>query len=75
VRVEKFRNLDVVPIFFALQIVFDQDQRLICRAIDSIEFAVRTPFFNWPDFYLLDIQTRKMHSRSSEKQRRFHWLD
>ena len=28
-RVEKFRDLDVMPIFFVLQIVFDQDHRLI----------------------------------------------
>jgi hypothetical protein len=28
--VEKLRDLDVVPVFFALQIVFNQDQLLGC---------------------------------------------
>ncbi len=73
--VEEFRDLDVVPIFFALQIVFNKNQSLVRIAMDPIKFAVRASFFNWPDFYLLDVQTRKMHSRLSEKQRRSHWLD
>src|SRR6266446_5254875 len=29
VRIEKVRNLDVMPVFFALQIVFHQDERLL----------------------------------------------
>src|SRR5438552_18380275 len=61
-----------MPVFFALQIVFNEDQRLIRRTSDSIKFPVRASFFNWPDFYVIDIQTRKMHSRSSEKQRGSH---
>src|SRR5437762_4758469 len=61
-----------MPVFFALQIVFNEDQRLIRRTLDSIKLAVRASFFNWPDFYVIDIQTRKMHSRSSEKQRGSH---
>ncbi len=73
--VEKSRDLDVMPVFFALQIVFNEDQSGSCRiraALDSIKFPVRASFFNWPDLYVIDIQTRKMHSRSSEKQRRSH---
>ena len=70
--VEKLRDLDVMPVFFALQIVFNEDQRLIRRTMDSIKFAVRASFFNWPDFYVIDIQTRKMHPRSAEKQRSSH---
>jgi hypothetical protein len=73
--VEKLRDLDVVPVFFALQIVFNQDQLLVRGAIDSIKFSVRASFFDWLDCDLIDIQTRKMHSRLSEKQRRFHWSD
>src|SRR5437762_6001301 len=73
--VEKLRDLDVVPVFFALQIVFHQDQLLVRGAIDSIKFSVRASFFDWLDCGLIDIQTRKMHSRLPEKQRRFHSLD
>src|SRR4029077_13297046 len=75
VGVEEFRDLDVVPIFFALQIVFNKNQSLVRIAMDSIKFAVRASLFNWPDFYLIDVQPRKMHSRLSEKQRRSHGLD
>src|SRR5437899_5066379 len=72
---EKLRDLDVMPVFFALQIIFHQDQSGSCRirtAMDPIKFPVRTSFFDRPDFYLIDIQTRKMHSRLSKKQRRSH---
>src|SRR6476469_10064930 len=71
--VEKLRDLDVVPVFFALQIVFNQDQLLVRGAVDSIKFSVRASFFDWLDCDLIDIQTRKMHPRLSEKERRFHW--
>src|SRR5436190_3515641 len=40
VRVEKVRDLHVMPVFFALQIVFHQDERLIWRATDPVKFAV-----------------------------------
>ena len=75
VAVEKLCDLDVMPVFFALQIVPNQDQSgscRICTAMDSIKFPVRTSFFDRPDFYLIDIQTRKMHSRLSKKQRGSH---
>jgi hypothetical protein len=68
VLVEKFGNLDVMPVFFALQIVFDHDQRLVRGAANSIKFPVRSSFFDWPDFYLIDIQTREMHPRLPEKK-------
>ena len=73
--VEKLRDLDVMLVFFELQIVFNKDQPLIRGAINSIKLPVRASFFNWADFYLIEIQTRKMHSRSSEKQRRSHGLE
>ena len=66
--VEKLCDLDVMPVFFAFQIVFNEDQPLIRRTMDSIKFAVRASFFNWPDSYMIDIQARKMYSRSPEKQ-------
>jgi hypothetical protein len=40
VGVEKFRDLDVMPVFFALQIVFNKDQLSIRSATDSIKFPV-----------------------------------
>src|SRR4029077_14299748 len=58
-----------------LQIVLNKNQPLIRSAVDSIKFPVRTSFFDRPDFYVIDIQTRKMHSRLSEKQRGSHGLE
>jgi hypothetical protein len=66
------RDLDVMPVFFALQIVFNQDQRLMRRTMDSIKLPVRASFFDRPDFYVIDIQTREMHSRLSKKHRGSH---
>src|SRR6266404_2660113 len=68
VGLEKFCDRDVVPIFFALQIVFHEDERLLRRAIHSIEFSVRAAFLDWRDFYLFDIETRKMHSRLTKQE-------
>ena len=68
VLVEKFGNLDVMLILFALQIVFDQNHRLVHGATNSIKFPVRSSSFDGPDFYLIDIQTREMHPRSPEKK-------
>ena len=70
--VEKLRDLDVMPVFFALKIVSNKNQPSIRSAMDSIKFPIRASFFDWGDFYLVEIQTREMHSRSSEKQRRSH---
>jgi len=68
VGIEKFCDRDVVPVFFALQIVFHEDERLRRRAIHSIKFSVRAAFLDWRDFYLIDIETRKMHSRLAKKE-------
>src|SRR5260370_4848418 len=38
--VEKVCDLDVMPVFFAFQIVFHQDKRLLRRTTDPIKFAV-----------------------------------
>src|SRR6266513_1130541 len=70
--IEKLRDPDVVPVFFAFQIVLNKDQLLVRGAIDSIKFSIRASFYDRLDRYLIDIQTRKMHSRLSEEQRRFH---
>jgi len=36
--------------------------------MDPIKFSVRSSFFDWPDFYLIDIQTREMHPGLSKKK-------
>src|SRR5205814_6904947 len=61
-------DLDIMPVFFALQIVLNENQPLIRSATDPVKFPVGATFLNWRDFYLTDIQTRKMHSRLSKKQ-------
>jgi hypothetical protein len=68
VGIEKFCDRNVVPVFFAFQIVFHEDERLLRRAIHSIKFSVRAAFLDWRDFYLIDIETRKMHSRLAKKE-------
>ena len=40
VRFQELRDLDVVTILFALEIVFHQNQRLLRRATNPIEFSV-----------------------------------
>ena len=37
---KKVRDGGIVAIFFPLQIVFHQNERLLCRATDPIEFAI-----------------------------------
>src|SRR5205807_7602278 len=57
VRVEKVGDLHVMPVFFPLQIVFHQDERLLRRATDPIKFAVRSAPVNRRNLYLRDIET------------------
>src|ERR1043166_5887658 len=70
---EKLRDLDVVPVFFTLQIVFHEDERLFRRAIHSIKFSVGAAFLDWRDFYLIVIEPREMHSRLAKQEIGFHW--
>ena len=65
---KKLRDLDVVPIFFALEVVFDQDERLFRRTTHPIKFPVRAAFFDRRDFYFVDIETREVHPRSAKEQ-------
>src|SRR5881394_4610111 len=66
--VKKVRDLHVMPIFFAFQIVFHQDERLIRRTTDPIKFAIRSAPVNRRDLYFRDIETRKMHPCSPNEQ-------
>src|SRR3954454_12910216 len=65
---EEICDRHVMTIFFPLQIVFYQNERLLRRTTDPIKFAIRSAFLNWCDFYLADIQQRKMLPRASNKQ-------
>jgi hypothetical protein len=38
------------------------------RTADSIKFSVRSSFFDWPDSYLTDIQTREVNPGLSKKK-------
>ena len=75
VRIEKVGDLDVMPVFFALQIVFHQDERLIWRAMDAIKPPIRSALVNRRDLYFRDIETREMHPGSSNEQIGSHNLD
>ncbi len=67
-ELEKFRDFYVMPIFVALQIVLNQDERLIRRATNPIKFSVGPAFFDWANFYIGYIQQRKMHPCAPEKK-------
>src|SRR5690349_12385659 len=69
---KKLSDLDVVPVLFPLQVVLNQNQLLVRGAVDSIELSVRSSFFNPINFYVVDTEPRKMHSRSSKQQRGCH---
>src|SRR5436190_22484530 len=68
VGIEEVRDLDIMPIFFARQIVFHQDERLVRRAMNPIKFAIRSAPVNRGDLYFRDIETRKMHPGWSNEQ-------
>src|SRR5436190_9137958 len=68
VGIEEVRDLDIMPVFFARQIVFHQDERLVRRAMNPIKFAIRSAPVNRGDLYFRDIETRKMHPCSSNEQ-------
>src|SRR5436190_18835554 len=57
VPLQKLRDLDVVAVLFALEIVFYQDKRLLGRATDAIKFPVGAAFFDRSNPYLIDIES------------------
>src|SRR5204862_6065706 len=68
VRLQKLRDLDVVAVLFALEIVFYQDKRLLGRATDAIKFPVGPAFFDRSNLYFIDIESRKVPPRLPEKE-------
>src|SRR5438045_6269462 len=49
--VEKVRDLHVMPVFLAIQIVFTQIKRLIRRSTDTIQFEIRSDTVNRDSLY------------------------
>ena len=72
---QKLRDLDVMPVFFAIPIVLNQDQRLFGGAADPVELAVRSAFLDWRNFDFVDVEPRKMEAGLAEKQVGSHESD
>ena len=75
VRLQKLRDLDVVAVLFALEIVFYQDKRLLGRATDAIKFPVGPAFFDRSNLYFIDIESRKVSPRLPKKELGSHDSD
>src|SRR5437016_2706528 len=75
VRLEKLRDLDVVPVLFALEIIFYQDERLFRGTTDAVKFPVRSALFDRQNFYFIDIESRKVPPRLAEKDLGSHESD
>src|SRR5205823_14243896 len=75
VRLQKLRDLDVVAVLFALEIVFYQDKRLLGRATAAIKFPVGAAFFDRSNHYFIDIESRKVSPRLPKKELGSHESD
>src|SRR5437762_13450171 len=73
VGLEKLRDLDVVTVLFAFEIVFHQNERLFGRAANPVKFPVRTTLLDRRNFYFIDIESRKVSSRLAKKDFCFHY--
>ena len=65
---KELRNLDVMPVLLALEVVFHQDQRLLRRAANPIKSPVRAAFLDRQDLYILEINARKVQTRAAQKK-------
>ena len=71
----------LIPIYqkplitFALEIVFHQDERLLGRAANPVEFPVRPAFLDRSNSYFIDIESRKVPPRLAKKKLGSHYLD
>ena len=72
VRFEKLRDLDVMPVLFALEIIFYQNERLVGRRAHTIKFSVRSAFLNRRDVYVIDIEPRKARPRLVKQEIGLH---
>ena len=67
-RGQKFRDLDIVPVFFTFACVLNENDRLIGRAPDTVEFPIGTALLDgrYPDRLLL--KQRKANPRLAEQR-------
>src|SRR5205807_6764553 len=75
VCLEKLRDLDVMPVLFPLEVVLYQNERLLRRATDPVEFPVGAAFLNRRNLYFVDIESRKVPPRLAKKDFGFHYSD
>ena len=68
---QELGDLDIMAVFFPLEIVLYQDDCLLGRTTDPVELAVGSALLDWrdPDFRFLEPW--KMNPRLPEKQVRF----
>src|ERR1700738_4962331 len=69
---EKLRDLDVMPVLFALEIIFYQDERLVRRRADAIKLPVRSAFLDRGDIDVIDIELRNARSRLAKQEIGLH---
>ena len=60
-------DLDVMPVLFALEAVLNENDRLLRRAADAIEFPVRAAFLDRRDLDLRFLEAREMNPRLPEQ--------
>src|SRR5437588_7012395 len=64
---QELRDLNVVPVLFALEAVLNENDRLIRRAADTVKFPVRAAFLDRRDFDLRFLEAWKMNPRLPEQ--------
>ena len=69
---KKFSDADIVPVFFALEIIFDQDERLVSRTSDAIKSPIRAAFFNRADLDSARAKCRQPKSCLAKEQIGLH---
>ena len=67
VRRQKLRDLDVMPVLFPLQIVLNQNDRLLRRTTDPVKFSVGAALLDRSDPDLRFFEPRKMNAGLPEK--------
>jgi len=65
---QKLRDFDVVTILFPVEIVFDQNECLVRRAMNPVKAAIGSALFDRRDFDFIDIEARKVHPRLANKE-------
>src|SRR5438045_2888353 len=65
---EKLGDLDIVPVFFTLQIIFNENERLLGRTADPIKTSIRAAFFDRSDLYLIEIDTWEMQAGAMKQE-------